>query len=483
VSWLHGQPSEPPAPPAAAPAAAVESVVDEPTRWYFQPRSTFWVKSEDEGDADWVSLGPESFKLELMRRGYADRVVAATGLKAWEIERLKTEKTRRVDYVGSLAGWRKGPVKFGDTLALVTRSPELPTPRPGSYDTLAATIDGILHGYGEEEGSVDQTLYFLAWWKHALRCLYERKPDNGLALAIAGEPKSGKTLLKDLVRVSFGGNQCQPYAWMVGEDGFNQELVSSALWVIDDEGSSTRREDRLTLLTRIKEIVASSAIRFRDMQKTAISLAPFRRLFFCLNIEPERLLVLPPMDPDIEDKMLILKAYKGPMPMATNTIDARGVFWAKLMEELPCLVYDLLRTPLPGVEEGRFGSETFHHPQIMRELSDVGPEITILDFINRLAAKQDTETLPTWPSTEESGWKPCWTGTQDELRQLLLSESSPLSAWDKKEVPKGVYLGRRLGALAKRYPLRFVHKRSAKKNFWQIYKTDPALNPSGGMEE
>lgn len=483
MTWLQGDSLAPPAPPAAAPKVAVESVVDQPVRWYFQPRSTFWVKSDDEGDADWVSLGPESFKLELMRRGYEDRVVAATGLKAWEIERLKTEKTRRVDYVGSLAGWRKGPVQFGDTLALVTRSPVLPTPHQGSYDTLAAVLDGILHGYGEEEGSVDQTLHFLAWWKHALRCLYEGKPSNGLAFAIAGEPGSGKTLLKDLVRVSFGGNQCQPYAWMVGEDGFNQELVASALWVIDDEGSSTRREDRLTLLTRIKEIVASSAIRFRDMQKTAISLAPFRRLFFCLNIEPERLLVLPPMDPDIEDKIMILKAYKGPMPMPTNTIDQREAFWAKMMEELPCLVYDLLRTPLPGVEEGRFGSKTFHHPQIMRELSDVGPEIVILDFIDRLAARQDNETLPTWPTSVDSGYLPCWTGTTAELRQLLLSESSPLSVYDKKEVPKPVWIGRRLEALSKRYPRRFVHKRSAQKNFWQIYKTDPALQPSGGMEE
>lgn len=481
MSWIAGQELKPAA-PSEPPRALVESQSDDKVRWYFQPRATFWVQAEDEGDADWVGLSPESFKLELMRRGYADRVAGQNGLKAWEMERLRTEKTRRVDYVGSLAGWRKGPVRFGETLALVTRSPDLPVPRQGKYDTLAAVIDGILHGYGEEEGSIDQTLHFLAWWKHALRCLYEGKPANGLALAIAGEPKSGKTLLKDLVRVSFGGNQCQPYAWMIGADGFNQELVASPLWVIDDEGSSTRREDRLTLLTRIKEIVASSGIRFRDMQKTAISLAPFRRLFFCLNIEPERLLVLPPMDPDIEDKMMILKAYRVPMPMPVETTDQREAFWSVLMEDLPCLVYDLLRTPLPGVEEGRFGSKTFHHPQIMRELSDVGPEIAILDFIDRLAALKDNEESPTWPANADSGYLPCWTGTQEQLRQLLLSESSPLSAWDKKEVPRGVYLGRRLGALAKRYPLRFVHKRSSKKNFWQIYRTDPALQPSGGME-
>ena len=86
---------------------------------------------------------------------------------------------------------------------------------------------------------------------------------------------------------------------MIGEDNFNRTLSESPLWTVDDAAASTKGEDRGELGAQIKQIVANSALSFRGMHQEAVTLNPFRRLFFCLNIEPDRLLVLPPMDDDI----------------------------------------------------------------------------------------------------------------------------------------------------------------------------------------
>ena len=51
-----------------------------------------------------------------------------------------------------------------------------------------------------------------------------------------------------------------------------------------------------------------------------------------VNDEPENLMVLPPIDDSIEDKLIILRASKSPMPMPTATLEQRKAFWETLEE-------------------------------------------------------------------------------------------------------------------------------------------------------
>ena len=61
-----------------------------------------------------------------------------------------------------------------------------------------------------------------------------------------------------------------------------------------------------------------------------------------LNDDPEALLVLPPLDDHIEDKIILLRASRFDLPMPTGTTAERGAFWDQLISELPAYVHWLL---------------------------------------------------------------------------------------------------------------------------------------------
>src|SRR5947199_8807639 len=101
------------------------------------------------------------------------------------------------------------------------------------------------------------------------------------------------------------------------------------------------------LLSASRRTVQSKNITVNDWQRchaknrVAIGLAPFWRLSVTVNDEPENLMVLPPIDDSIEDKLIILRAWKFPMPMPTATLQQRKAFWKRLEQELPAFLHYL----------------------------------------------------------------------------------------------------------------------------------------------
>jgi hypothetical protein len=458
-------------------------------RWYYDG-SAFWVRmfaspgvmKKDgtpltEEDMDWVPLDAPAFKDYLKLKGFSDSSPRGGVENSKAVnEMLYTKIMRRVSYAGPLAGWRRSVMKFDDTRALIIKSPSLPTPREGDTDVIEGFLTAVLVGREEDGTPIDQRPWFYAWWKHALKSLYAGEPTKGLAIAIAGEKGSGKTLLKDLIKLSFGGREVYPYRWMTGEDGFNLELAEAPLWVIDDEAANTRHEARAHLGAEIKKCVAASAIRFRGLHQQARTLCPFRRLVICLNNEPDRLLVLPPMDGDIDDKISLFRGYKNPYPMPVDSHPDKVAFWAKLMEQLPCFVHALLTSDTSEVEEGRFGVQPFHHPAIMQELLDVGGEGSTWELVEkwlRYEYNPDQAGAPNWfCPIKAADYEQGWQGTAQQLREALTSDWSPLSQYERREVQRPAWLGRHLGKLAKRHPLRVIRHRTATSNEWIILKKE-----------
>ena len=58
----------------------------------------------------------------------------------------------------------------------------------------------------------------------------------------------------------------------------------------------------------------------------------------CLNDDPERLQALPPLDPDVRDKITVVKVCKRPMPMTTGTTATDELFWRQMVSELPAFI-------------------------------------------------------------------------------------------------------------------------------------------------
>jgi hypothetical protein len=138
-------------------------------------------------------------------------------------------------------------------------------------------------------------------------------------------------------------------------------------------------------------------------------LAPWWRLTISLNDRPERLLILPPLVEDIASKIILLRASRYPMPMATDTGEEQETFWNTLVSELPAfltyLVNDFVLTN--DWQDTRFGVRAFHHPVLLTELEELSPAITLLGLIDQAQI---------WEVQSD-----VWEGTALDLRALLLA--------------------------------------------------------------
>lgn len=372
-------------------------------------------------------------------------------------EKLNTELHHRVQYAGPLAGWKKGIVHFDDSRALITKSPTLINPKEGDCETILAYMAGL---FSSDKAQIQHVFW---WIKDTLDALYAGRPRQGMALILAGEAGCGKTLFKEFLKVMFGGGEVYPYAYMMGKDNFNEELTQAPLWVVDDEAADTTLSARIKFGAEIKKVVANSAMRCRGMHQSAITLNPLRRLVICVNVEPDRLLVLPPIDDDIADKLLITKCVQPcPWPMPMSTHEEKSAFFQKLVDELPAFIHWLHveQEHIPPEYRGRFGVRHYHNPEISESLLEISPEMQLAEQIDRVLFGRQSLTRTTW------------TGSCNELVKAMKADDSPLASWERAKIPAAAWIGRRVAKLAARFPQRYELSRNNSNNTWNIKPMD-----------
>jgi len=95
---------------------------------------------------------------------------------------------------------------------------------------------------------------------------------------------------------------------------------------------ATRITDRLRLGVAIKGMtVSTSLVSCQRKHRHPVNLPAWWRVTITLNDEPEALLVLPPLDEHIADKIILLRASRFTLPMPTDTTELRGKFWQTLV--------------------------------------------------------------------------------------------------------------------------------------------------------
>jgi hypothetical protein len=447
-----------------------------PVIYFDQGAKKFWWRS---ARGEWVGRDKE------LAKSYLKQFCSVSGAasKDEKISQLDRELLRvtnedYVSYAGPLAGWREGFFVEAGQRILVTRSPALIDPVHGEWPTLDRMFSALLAGSeapeSEEAAIIDQRPSFFAWWRYSLQCLRECYPERGLCMVLAGDAGCGKTLIKEMVRLSFGGREVYPYSYMIGRDNFNAEMLEAELWTVDDETADTKMTARIEFGAEIKKAVANSAMRFRGMMREAVTLTTFKRLFICVNREPDRLMVLPPMDDDIKGKVALLMAYNSKMfeEVANHSTAEKKEFWAKLNEELPHFLHWLLYEFEAGEElNGRFGSPAYHHPEIGRELFTLSPEMILMDQIDRVLASYFSSPLNDF-----------WEGSSAALRNLLVAEDSPLSSSECKNVPPPNWLGKNVRKLSERFPSRFIMHRTGTQNLWRLFPPREGTDYTGGGE-
>lgn len=416
---------------------------------YFDPnRASYWTRNERGG---WILMNETQIKRRLRASGVSPHKPDGCYVSPLDERLLDIQERLDVHYAGPLAGHHAGVFTCGEKRILVTDSPRLVIPMPGEWPTLAKLLQGLL-----VDGECDQRPYLFGWLKIALEALQARQCRPGQVLALCGPHACGKSLLQNLITTLLGGRAAKPYQFMAGQTTFNADLFEAEHLMIEDDQSSTDIRARRHFGASIKSICYNETQRCHPKGRTAITLTPFWRVSITVNNEPENLMVLPPLDDSLEDKLMLLRAYKRPMPLPTDSNEDRTAFWATLQGELPAFVHYLMTWTIPeDLRCSRNGVIHYHHPELVEAIDSLAPEQKLLLLL-------DSELFTT-PAAGP------WHGTAAELEIRLKGpdsrcahEARNLLYW---QTACGVYLGR----LAKRMPERIEYAHTPDSRKWTIH--------------
>lgn len=419
-------------------------------------RNQYWVHTQQ---GMWIALNESQFKRILRKRGICPRIPHGDYISPLEDMLIETQETRAIHYAGSLAGCRSGFVQAEEKRILVTDSPRILQPKAGPWPTLQKVFEGLFRDSNEQ-----QLPYFYGWLKTAFEALRDAVHCPGQALVLAGTRGCGKSLVQNLITQILGGRSARPYQYMAGATTFNSDLFEAEHLMIEDEQASTDLRARRNFGAHVKNVTVNRWQRCHAKGRPAVSLAPFWRLSITVNDEPENLMVLPPLDDSMEDKFIILRASKFPLPMPTSNLAAREAFWGRLIAELPCFLHFLTQWEIPAALQcERFGVTHFHHPAVVEAIDTMAPEFRLLRFIEEELFEN---------SSRES-----WEGTAENLERTLCEESSRCRHEARKLLTYNTACGVYLGRLQKRHPQRFSVSRTRLGNTWVIRcanRGDPA---------
>lgn len=404
----------------------------------------------------WLPFAEGQFKKRLRAEGIRAKAYEGENLAPADQVLLFLQDHRDMGYAAPLAGRAAGFYAENGARYLVTDSPHFLTPEKGEWRMLRAFLENLLVNNEPEHGA-RQWHTFLTWLKGSVEALRAGMTKEAQALAIAGPPQSGKSLLQRLITHLLGGRECKPFLFMSGRTPFNAELFEAEHLALEDEHMSRKLADRLTLAAAIKGFVANETHSCHRKYCTPITLRPFWRLTITLNDEPEALLVLPPLDEHVADKILLLRASRFALPMPTTTKDERAGFWRCLMGELPAFLHCLLNEyqPPDGFTDARYVVVGWHHPVLAEALHELSPSAALLALIDQLAP---------WGALEDE-----WEGTAEELRTQLFQHSG--TAADARRLLEWQQAcGNYLATLAKKNPERVQPHRTNTACLWIIRK-------------
>lgn len=385
---------------------------------------------------DYIPVSRSDLAGQLVSSGMDPKIPKGGWLSPVEEYILKLQRDNHVDFVGALAGHSRGFLDMGGTRCLIITQPTFIKPAPGDWSMLRGVLERMF--------GATQWKHVLGWIKVALDMFHGRLWHAGQALVICGPAGAGKNLFGLILQQLFGGRMPgKPYKFMTGRTDFNADFFASELLTIEDEAESTSIQARRAFGSAIKMMTVNQVQWLHPKGKTALSVTVLQRLLVSLNNDPERLLVLPPIEPDIEDKIILLRVEKHPMPMETSTPAGMAAFWSALTAQLPAFVHFLHEWQVPlDMREPRFGVRHYHHPELLASLHVLSPEQRLLELIDDFVFS---------PVCLDGSW----TGRSTAMDRLLKSHRDSRCAREaEKLLPSLMSCGKYLGRLERLYPRR-----------------------------
>lgn len=362
---------------------------------------------------------------------------------------LLCQRRHNVFHAGPIAGYDQGLYNMGGNRVLVTRGPKLIKARKGDWSNLKWFMESLLE---------DQVGYMHAWVKCAVATLAKGpRFRRGQAVILTGKSGCGKSVWQDILTELFGGRAADPFKFLSGETSFNGDLIENEHLAIEDKGSSTDTRTRRKFGVELKSLVANNSQRGEDKFMKALRATPFNRLTFSLNDEPENLMVLPPLDESLQDKISIYKCHRVPFQFRKDDEDAFDAWREQITGELPAYLAYLKAWKIPAdLQDLRYGCTEWRHPEIVALLEDLQPELMLIQII---------DAVQPW-----SDYSNKFTGTAAQLHENLLEKDK--SGRIAKLLWYTTACGVLLAKLAKKMPDRVTHAK--RKQGHVIWTVNPA---------
>jgi len=369
--------------------------------WFFPQNEKYYVENELQ---EYVPYTKTTLKLILKSFGLRGRAHDDELLSPIDSLIADVSYTKSVAYAGRLAGIRRGCYLMNGKRVLVTADPTIIEGKKGQTPIIESVVKQLF-----QIGEVDQRPRIYGWLKMARKAMLEGFPMPGQALVLAGPRNAGKNLFQDIITEMLGGRAEKPYRYMVGRSEFNGDLFGAEHLCIADEVPFYDMPSRRVFGSKIKDICVNSLQSCHGKHKEALTLFPLWRLSISVNDEAENLVMLPPLEESIEDKIMLLKVSRAIMPMPSDSPQHRMEFWDAVRAEIPSFIHFVENYEIPEeLKESRFGIQAFQHPELVEVLKEMTHE-------NRLMELMQIIVIP------ENG---VWKGSLEQLETQLLEDST-----------------------------------------------------------
>jgi hypothetical protein len=246
---------------------------------------------------------------------------------------------------------------------------------PWIYDFIMNAFDGSQNGVPARE-------YFIGWFKRFYESSYQRDPQQGQSIVIAGEAHAGKSFIANWIIGKAMGGSCDASDILLGNTKFNENAAHNAVWLCDDAVASGDIKTRQELALRLKAMAAKPMMRYEPKFVNAVDL-PFKgRVVVCGNIDPESLRILPTLDGTIKDKIMLFRIDPNYRP---HFFDKNSDNERRALTELPHFLRWLLDYQVdPNVVDKsntRFAVRSFHHPSLVIAANVEQPESRLAEII------------------------------------------------------------------------------------------------------
>ncbi len=403
----------------------------------------------------WLAHDLSSYKRILRSRGYRSKPPEGSPLSEIDIQILDVQDHRDVSYHGPLCGRNAGFYGGNGCRFLVTEDMQLPELVKGDWKILEQVLRGLLCKNEDIEIGEAQFHTFCGWVKSSVEALREGREQQQQALAICGPAGCGKSLIQHLITEMLAGRSAKAERYFNGKTDFNADLFAAEHLILEDNHVSTRITDRLKLGASLKEhCVGVTTASLHAKGRTAINIRPWWRVSITLNDDPEAMMILPPLDEQIADKIILLRASRSEFPMPVTSSNEKHAFRSQLTKEIPAFLHWLLHEyeiPDAFADRHRYNVATFHHPELKESLEKLSPESNLLELIDSSFAENFGRV---------------------EIKLTAREIENRLKAYNHGATEKiltfnnamGTYLGR----LAKKKPHRICHYRTNQGPLWGI---------------